>query len=90
MVRAQRGDARALVSILKRFEPLVRRCCRGLSEMDRQDLEQDLCLLICQIALTYPLPEGVMQNQTRPDSVYVGSAHELGRILTGEVGSDVR
>lgn len=50
---ARNGDAAALAEILSRFRPLVRGCSRGLSQADREDLEQELSMLLIHLITRY-------------------------------------
>ncbi len=55
VTRAQGSDPIALADLLHRFRPLVRKCCQGLPPFEREDLEQELYLLISRIVLNYPV-----------------------------------
>jgi len=62
VIRAQAGDPLALAELLRRFRPLVRKCCRGLPPFEREDLEQELYLLISRIVLEYRLDDAPSQG----------------------------
>lgn len=53
VVRARSGDEEAMAEILTRFRPLIRCLSRDLAAADREDLEQELYLLLLRIALVY-------------------------------------
>ncbi|MGE5652899.1 MAG: helix-turn-helix domain-containing protein [Bacillota bacterium] len=56
LLYAKQGDQEAMVEILKRFQPLIRFCSRGLQPADRDDLEQELLMHLIMLIRRYRLP----------------------------------
>lgn len=51
--RAKLGDQEALTELLRRFQPLIRACCRGLQVADGRDLEQELYIQLILLVRRY-------------------------------------
>lgn len=54
LLKAQNGDLDALAQLITRFEPLIKACSSGLSEYDRDDLEQELRLHLFLLIKRFP------------------------------------
>ncbi|HWO95594.1 helix-turn-helix domain-containing protein [Paenibacillus ehimensis] len=54
---AQAGDKKAMLSLVERFTPLIRKSCRSVKQQDRQDIEQQILEKIIIAMKNYNLEE---------------------------------
>lgn len=52
---AQNGDQHALMEIVRRFDPLIRKVKRKMIVQERDDLEQEIIERLIRVILTYDI-----------------------------------